>query len=167
MCERGSKPPISMVGHGHEPDSMGLYIHYTDSLVSRRMTIPQYKELIIPAISWHVFDRQHLRYPMHNYVVLMPKNGDGPFKKWWNHNLNRCLACSVKYKSKKKLLETKPYLSKISERNRCVFTNSLGEICVFTEVNIMFFVLVKTGCLLLHGNLPGVYPPPMPRFPKK
>ena len=40
-----------MVGHGHEPDSMGLYIHYPDSLVSRRMTIPQYKELIIPAIS--------------------------------------------------------------------------------------------------------------------
>ena len=159
-----------MVGHGHEPDSMGLYIHYTDSLVSRRMTIPQYKELIIPIIRWHVCDRQHLRYPMHNYVVLMPKNGDGPFKKWWNHNLNRCLACSVKYKSKKKLLETKTSQRNFGKKQLCLHKLVGRNLCLHRGQYIyiyIYFVLIKTGCLLLHGNLPGVYPPPMPRFPKK
>lgn len=155
-----------MVGHGHEPDSMGLYIHYPDSLVSRRMTIPQYKELIIPAISWHVSHRQHLRYPMHNYVVLMPKNGDGPFKKWWNHNLNRCLACSVKYKSKKKLLETKTSQRNFGKKPLCLHKLVGRNLCLHRGQYYVFcFVLDRISTSSREST--RCIPPPMPRFPKK
>ena len=67
---------------------------------------------------------------------------------------------------KKRSYLKQKHLRKILERNRCVFTNSLGEICVFTEVNIYFEFWLRQDVYFLTGIYP-VYTPPHATFPQE
>lgn len=132
---------------------MGLYIHYPDSLVSKHTPIQGVDH---PGHQLTCFSSPT---PQVSYAQLCRLDA----QKWgWPIQV----ACSVKYKSKEKLLETKTSQRNFGKKPLCLHKLVGRNLCLHRGQYYVFcFVLDRISTSSREST--RCIPPPMPRFPKK